>query len=451
DNFCSGTTKGNYSWEPIDLLCLSGILGEKHDINVIDATVNMTPRKECFDEIMKMDIDTIIFITGSASWKEDSGFIKKIKERKKGLLVIGIGGILIFNKDKMFRENKFLDAILFSFTSNDILKYLDNPSGKINNIIYRKDNKVFDGGIVPPADRKFSYAVPRHDLFPIRDYRLPIIRRYPFANILSSIGCVYKCKFCFYGKGTPPFITRDVENTIEEMKALKALGVKELRFMDYDLTTNKANLKKLCERMVEEKFDFAWHALARVDEVDEGLLSIMKKSGCKTLLFGIESGDQRILDLYSKGTTLEQIKKAFELCKNVGIEILAHFIIGLPGEDEASINKTIDFSIALDADYADFSIAAPYVGTVMRDEAIANGWIDKKYEKDVYSDSAQYPIMNTETLSKDDVWRLKNKAVRKFFFRPSYILKRTLRVGSVTDFFVQAGMALSLLLGMARE
>lgn len=451
DVFCSGTTKGNYSWPPIDLLCLSGILYGKHDIKVLDATMNMMPKNTCLNKIKKMDIDTIIFITGTASWKEDSEFVKKIKDMKKEIQLIAIGGVLLFLGEKILKENKFLDAVLESFTSDDILTYLENPNGKINNVIYRKGSSIINGGLVPPMDRKFSYPVPRHELFPIKSYRLPIIRKYPFTNILFSIGCVNKCKFCVYGRGIPPYVYRDVENAIEEMRYIKSLGIKEIRFMDYSISINKPNLKKLCERMIEEKFNFTWHALSRVDEVDEELLRLMKKSGCKTLLFGVESGDQRILDMYSKGITLERIKKIFKLCRKIGIDTLAHLIIGLPGEDEASVNKTIDFSIELDPDYADFAVAAPYVGTPLREEAIEKGWIDKKFEHDIFSDSAQYPIMETEKLSKEQMWKLKNKAVRKFFFRPSYIIKRALKTKSLADFFVQARVALSLFFGMKKE
>jgi anaerobic magnesium-protoporphyrin IX monomethyl ester cyclase len=451
DTFCSGTTKGNYSWPPTDLLILSGILYGKHDIMVLDGTVTMMPKKICFDKIMKMDIDTIIFLTGAASWKEDSEFVKKIKDAKKKLDVIAIGGILEFAGEKIIKENSFLDAVLHNFTTSDILAYLDGSGDKINNVTYRKNGRIIDGGIVPPADKKFSYPIPRYDLFPIRKYRLPIIRHHPFTNILFSLGCPRRCKFCPYGSDTIPYTYRDVENTIEEMRHIKSLGIKELRFMDYSISINKPNLKKLCERMIEEKFNFTWHALSRVDEVDKEVLILMKKSGCKTLLFGVESGDQKILDQYSKGITLEKIKKTFKICRDLGIDTLAHFIIGLPGEDKASVKKTIDFSLELKCDYADFAIASPYVGSAMREEALEKGWIDARYKDDIFSDSAQYPTMETEKLSKEEVWRLKNEAVRRFFFRPSYIFRRLLKTRSFNDFWVQAKVAVSFLKNMRKN
>ncbi|MBN1645265.1 radical SAM protein [Candidatus Woesearchaeota archaeon] len=430
---------------------MSGILYGKHDIIVLDATVDMMAKDVCLNKIKEMDIDTLIFLTGVASWKEDSEFVKKIKEIKKDLDVIGIGGFFLAMGTKIMNENQFLNAILMDFTSNNILTYLEGPTGKIDNIIYRRNNEITNGGIVPPSGITFAYPIPRHEMFPITRYKLPIIKKHPFTNILFSLGCVNKCKFCPYGEGSKiPYTFRDVENTIEEMKYIKSLGINEIRFMDYSISINKPNLKKLCERMIEEKFNFTWHALSKVTEVDEESLSLMKKSGCKTLLFGVENGDQRILDMYAKGITLERIKYIFGVCKKLKIDTLAHFIIALPGEDEASVNKTIDFSIELDPDYANFSVAAPYVGTAMRKEAIEKGWIDKRFENDIFSDAAQYPIMETEKLTKEQVWKLKNKAVRKFFFRPSYILKRFIRIRSLDDFIVQAKVGISLIQNMKK-
>lgn len=442
DAFCSGSTKGNYSWPPIDLLCLSGIIGEKHEVHVLDAMANKISKIECMDKIKKIDFDTLIFITGTASWTEDSTFIKQIKKLKPKLDIIAIGGFFLFVGEKILRDNDFLNAILLSFTSGDILKYLDQIDGKIGNVIYKRNDQIINGGFVPPANRIFSYPIPKHELFPVKDYRLPLIRHYPFTNILFSIGCVNKCTFCVYGRGIPPYVYRDVENTIEEMKYIHSLGIQEIRFMDYSVAINKPNLRKLCERMIEEKFNFTWHALCRVDEVDEELLALMKKSGCKTLLFGIESGDQRILDQYAKGITLEKIAQICRICKKLGIDVLAHFILGLPGETKETVNKTIDFSLKLDCDYADFAIATPYLGSKMREDALECGWIDKKFEQDIFSDSAQYPIMDTDKLSKEEIWALKKKAVRKFFFRPSYIMRRILKLGSLDDFIVQTRIAM---------
>jgi len=449
--YCSGTTKGEYSWPPIDFLCLSGRLAEKHDVQVLDALVEKMTAKECLEKVVKMDVDTVIFISGVASWNEDSAFVKKLKKARKDISMVGIGGLFLFLGPKLMKENPYIDAVILDFTSADILEYFSEKKGKIKNIIYRKGKKIINGGMVPPPGRKFSYPVPRHELFPFKKYELPVIRKYPFANILFSIGCVNKCRFCVYGKGIPPYIFRDVENTIEEIKYVKSLGVKELKFADTSISINKLNLKKLCEGMIEEKFNLGWYALSRVDEVDEGILRLMKKAGCHTLFFGVESGEQRILDQYSKGIKLERIRKTFKICKKIGIETCGSFIIGLPGETEKTIEKTINFALELDCDYADFAVAAPYVGTALRDEAIAKGWIDKKFKKDIFSDSAQYPIMSIGTIPKERIWELRNQAIRRFHFRPSYLIRRIFKLGSLRDLIVSAKVGLSFLSNTARK
>lgn len=447
DVFCSGSTKGDYCWPQADLLCFSGIFKEdttgEYEFTVIDCLAeNLSPQ----DTLNRLDVigpNYIIFMTGVASWLEDIAFIKQFKEGAPTCKVIASGGITIFVGEKLMKEDNTVDAMCMDFTTTDILDYLNGKEGPIDNIIYRKGTEVIVGKLL--AKQNFSYPVPRHNLFPLNKYRLPMIHRYPFTTIMSSMGCVHRCTFCLCSKGLIPYRSRDVENTIEEMKYIESIGIKEVRFGDYSITINKPNIKKLCERMIEEGFTFKWHGLSRVDEVNEELLKLMKNAGCKTLMFGVESGDQGILNRHCKGLTLDKIRKVFQQCHDIGIDTFGTFIIGLPGETRESVQKTIDFMINLDCDYADIQVATPYVGTKLRDEAIEKGWIDSKFKDDLFSDAAQYPIMHSDTMSSEEMWAMKNKAVRAFYFRPSYILKRIFSVRSVDDFKMQFRMALDLL------
>jgi radical SAM superfamily enzyme YgiQ (UPF0313 family) len=123
------------------------------------------------------------------------------------------------------------------------------------------------------------------------------------------------------------------------------------------------------------------------------------------------------------------------------IRVLGYFIIGLPGEDEDSIRQTIDLAKQLDIDFASFAIATPDVGTPLRREALQKGWM--RAEKDVF-DSTDFPVLETETLSKEDVWKLRSQAVREFYLRPSYLLKKVRQIRSFRDVKLAVSNALSL-------
>jgi radical SAM superfamily enzyme YgiQ (UPF0313 family) len=167
----------------------------------------------------------------------------------------------------------------------------------------------------------------------------------------------------------------------------------------------------------------------------------MKAAGCHTVSLGIESGSDEILEKYSKKITTDEIKSTIRMLNAYKIHVLGYFIIGLPGDDEESIRKTIDLAKELDIDFASFAIATPDVGTPLREEALQKGWM--RPEEDVF-DSTDFPVLEAGTLSKEEVWKLRNQAVREFYLRPSYLFKMIRQIRSLRDIQVAVSNALSL-------
>jgi len=426
DTYASTLAKGNYYWPPLDLQIMSGILFGKHRIEIFDANVLRMSFEDCLKRIVESDIDTLIFLTGAAIWKSDLWFIEKLRKTKE-LDVIANGGCLLENPVDFLKKHAFIDAILLDYTSSEILKYLDRVSGEIDNIVYRKNGEVF-GKKERASTSRFSYPVPRHELFPLKKYRIPHGKRFPFTNILTNFGCPHRCRYCIYQ--TLGFKIRDIENILEELKYIVSLGIKELFVRDATFAANKKHGKEFCELIIKNKLDLTWICATRPDVLDEELICKMKRAGCHTVQLGIESGDENILKRYSKDCTLKDVKKATGMLKKYKIRILGHFILGLPGEDKETILKTINLAKELDCDYSSFNVALPIFATPFREEAKKKGWI--KGEQDVY-DSSAYPLLETENLQRKEVWRLRNLAIRKIYFRPSFIAKKILGLNSLRE------------------
>lgn len=140
DYYCSKISKADYILHPVDLYILSGILYQKHNLYVIDAIVERLSEDECFDRIMKLDLDAIVFLTGQVSYEKDFRFMERVKEAKKDIKIIGTGDIFMEEGEKRLEEYRFLDAILLDFTTDDILKYLDGEEA--DNIIYNNHKNV---------------------------------------------------------------------------------------------------------------------------------------------------------------------------------------------------------------------------------------------------------------------------------------------------------------------
>jgi len=183
-----------------------------------------------------------------------------------------------------------------------------------------------------------------------------------------------------------------------------------------------------------------------VNTVDYDLLKIMSESGMNSVSFGIESGNQRILDNLRKGITIEQVVDAVDNCKKLGIEVLGDFILGSPGEEKEQIEETIAFSRRLGLDYAQFTIMTPYPSTQLYKMGLDKGIIKNDYWRDFAKKPSRdfvTPVWE-EFYSKEKLVGFLKKAYRSFYFRPGYIMNRIRKMKSAREVIRKFGAFLAL-------
>ena len=186
------------------------------------------------------------------------------------------------------------------------------------------------------------------------------------AAVMTSRGCPFRCTFCHNTWKEMPVRFHSLERIIEEIKLLiDNYGIEALWFFDDDIFSSKANLKKICEKMISEELNLIWGTSARVDTINYDIAKLAKQAGCKELMFGFESGSQRILDVLNKKTTVEQNKKAIELCNKLGIMACGTFMIGNPTETLEDIKLTQQFIKENNKYLHDIGVLSttPYPGT----------------------------------------------------------------------------------------
>jgi len=410
DYYCSKISKANYINQPTDLVILSGILDTCHEVIVIDAVIEKLNDEETLSRIRRLAPDIVVFLSGSVSFEEDFRFLEKVKKATKARL-IGTGDIFMEDSGDLLKKYKFIDAVLLDFTTDDILKWID---GKIK-------GKIIGG------NGRFKIPVPRHDLFKNHLYRYPFIRREPFATVLTNYGCPFRCSFCIMNK--LKFKMREVDEVIEELKFLKKIGIRGLYFNDQTFGIDEGRTKDLLKKMIP--LGFTWVCFSRVDVVNYEILKLMKKAGCHTIMFGVESGNQKILDKSGKGLKKEDIRRTFGLCKELGINTLGTFMIGLPGDTYETCLETIEFAKEIDCDFAAFNIPVPRMGTDLRKDAIKKKLISKDVRK--MDQSGSEAVMGNENLTIGQLEKLHKKAYHDFYFRPGYILKRLLKLKTFTE------------------
>lgn len=259
--------------------------------------------------------------------------------------------------------------------------------------------------------------IPRHDALPLAKYLMPMIKG-PFTFIVTSRGCPAGCTFCIKHVSYQYSVrTRSPEKIMEELWLLKKLGVNNIHMYADLFTVDRGQVVDLCRRMIDEKINMRWTANSRVDFVDEEMLNLMGQAGCWFMSWGIESGSEAVLKRAHKGISLEKVERALRWSKKAGIKNWGYFIIGLPGETEATIRETIDFAKKLPLDIALFHIAAPHPGTPFFFDVVKNGWFrpGTRWEQvDMDKETVlEYPDLPAERLM---YWQ--KRAFREWAFRP---------------------------------
>jgi anaerobic magnesium-protoporphyrin IX monomethyl ester cyclase len=248
------------------------------------------------------------------------------------------------------------------------------PLAAIKGLVWRDQ-----GELRLNPDRPFirdldDLPLPLHDLLPWQQYRAPNIRG-PYTFIVPSRGCPGGCTFCIkhvsYGYAVR---LRSPENILAELRLLWELGLRNVHMYADLFTVNREQVIGICQGMIDEGLEFKWTCNSRVDYVDPEMLRMMARAGCWLISWGIESANAEIRRRVHKGTSDEQIERALQWSKAAGIMNWGYFILGLPGESEATIRQTLDLSKKLPLDLALFHIAAPYPGTPFFFEAVEQGW-----------------------------------------------------------------------------
>lgn len=324
----------------------------------------------------------------------------------------------------------------FSFL--DLVRELEKKKKNFSNIqslVFKEKGKVIINQRRGPIKDLDSLPYPAYDLLPLDKYKSADSRHEKFVSILTSRGCPGQCLYCNKQVFGSCVIVRSAKSLADEVEFLvKRYGFKEFHIVDDLFTINKKRVIEFCNILAERKIKIIWKCGngVRVGTVDLELLEAMKKAGCYSISYGVESGNQEILDKMKKGQTLEQIERAVSLTKKAGIECVCFFMFGNIGENEKTMIQTIEFSKKLDPDFALFSIMVPYPATQVR-KIIENEGKIFESNWDNYDHVAGKAVFEHGEIKRKLVERMYARAFREFYFRPRYILKRVLLLRTLTQ------------------
>ena len=289
----------------------------------------------------------------------------------------------------------------------------------IGGLAFRKDGRVV-------VNEKRSYIedidalpFPAYDLIRnFKCYRPPPsnYKKSPVANITTSRGCPNQCTFCdnnVFGRQTR---MRSAENIVAEIELLtNRYGVREIAFVDDTFTVRPRRIYEIFDLARTKGLRFPWTCMARINTVDEELLSFMKRNGCWHISFGIESGDENILRQIRKNIRIEDVERIVAVCHSLGIRTKGFFIVGHPLETLETIEKTISFATRLKLDDVVVTLNTPLPGSYQYDHVSEYGTLDNK-------DWAKFnywnPVFVPKGLTADILLEKHRSFYRRFYLRP---------------------------------
>ena len=419
---------------PLGILYIATVLREKGiEVSVLDQAAGSLSVKETANWIKKENPNVLGFSTLTTSNRTAVILAKEAKIENPNLITVFGNYHATFNANRILENYPFVDIIVRGEGENTCVELAEYLKRKQNlkhvlGITYRNEN-----GIISTQDRPLIQNI---NSLPIPDRKLVDIEYHnataginvapkKFTTVLSSRGCVFGCRFCGCTQlSRNLWRPRTVENILEELAFLTSDGYKQFMFVDDNFTLNQSRVIDLCNEIRRQKIDMEWICEGRVDRCSRDLLKAISSAGCKMLYFGIESGNQHILDYYKKNITPEQSKRTVKLARECGIDVIVgSFILGAPNESREDIGNTLQFAESLDLDIPQFNILGAFPGIDIWDELVARGILDPNFYWETGAIVADiYPNSVPSNEIRDTIRR----SYKNFLLRPRYIMEEML-------------------------
>lgn len=398
--FINPNTHSDSARPPLGLLSVATVCNSHgHDARILDANLLDLSLQDIVREAK--DYPVIGLTAMTPVYHEAKAIAKALQDK-----VTVLGGVhaSIF-PDKCIKD---FDCVVVGEGEKTILKILDSiQSGKPYKQIYYQDDIVCLN----------SLPLPDYDLIEIDKYqpRYPHGKYQPWTTASTSRGCPYSCVFCAKAVFGRHFRALTAERTARLIANLQNnYDIRDITFYDDLFTCDIPRVNKICHNLLDHCVKVSWTCEGRVNLANLETLWLMNLAGCRLIYYGIESGNQSILNSLSKRTNLDQIRRAIRLTHDAEIEAAGYFMLGAPGETPETIAETLEFARSLNLDHAQFSVCSPLPGSRLYQEYIEAGNPEPDWHNCRYLGNGDKPMFYSDRLSKEDIEKAVNEANEMF-------------------------------------
>ncbi|MDR3511555.1 MAG: hopanoid biosynthesis associated radical SAM protein HpnJ [Caulobacteraceae bacterium] len=400
--------------------------------------IDAPPHHQGIDYVAPLakDYDMVVLHTSTPSFASDVKTIEALKAVNPDIKAGLIGAKVAVDADGSLRNAPAIDFVArneFDFTIKEVAD--DRAWAGIEGLSYRNSDGVIVHNVDRPMlermdDLPFVTPIYQRDL-EIENYFIGYLK-HPYISIYTGRGCKSRCTFCLWPQtvGGHRYRTRSVGHVIEEIAwAQKAFPqVKEFFFDDDTFTDDLPRAEAIAREL--GKLGVTWSCNAKAN-VPRETLKIMKDGGLRLLLVGYESGNQQILHNIKKGMRVEVAERFTKDCHDLGIAIHGTFILGLPGETPETIQQTVKWAAKINPHTIQVSLAAPYPGTFLYNQAVENGWLDAENAELVDDSGRQIAPLHYPHLSHAQIFDSVETFYKRFYLRPS-------KIGSIVSEMVRS-------------
>jgi anaerobic magnesium-protoporphyrin IX monomethyl ester cyclase len=429
---------------PLGISYLTAVLEENdYKVDIVDCQTTHPTQQELEEKFRDLDPNIIGVTSATLTYLPALEILRAAKAAlPKAITLIG-GPHVTVRDEATFTESNNVDVVVRGegeMTMLEVAKIVSEERldrlGNVLGITYQRDGQVYRN-----SDRAFMENIdalphPAHKHFDVGRYK---ILGKTYLPIITSRGCPFHCTFCagykMCGRG---FRARAPTKVVDELEWLRdEFGAGAFAFYDDTFTFDEKRAIAICDEIQKRKINLPWDCRTRVDKVSPELLVKLRKSGCQLIHFGIESGNQQMLNLMRKGTTVEQNAQAIKWAKEAGISVATSLVIGYPTETPEQMQQTIDFIYKTKPDYVYMCEAVPYPGTELYDFA-KNLGLELPTDWSKYHEQTQ--VFENKLLPLEKLEQTK-KAFYDRYFSPMFYLKKKIK----GDFYSQimARMALN--------
>jgi anaerobic magnesium-protoporphyrin IX monomethyl ester cyclase len=423
------------AWPPLGMLYIAGILTrEGIEVSILDQSIRNASIEQAIRWVKKENPDIVGFSVCGSSAREAFKVVEAIKKEMPDITTVLGNYHATFNAERILKKYASVDVIARGegeYTSLDLVKCLQKKHSlkEVDGITFRNKDHIVSTPDRPLIKNIDELPFPNRSLMNAEYTSLihgikAATRR--FTTVVSSRGCPFQCTFCGcrkFARGV--WRPRTVENIMKELECLKSEGYEQFLFVDDNFTLNTKRVVDFCTQMRKNKMDMEWFCDSRVDQVSYDMFREMVKAGCKILYFGIESGNQRILNYYKKGITPDQSRAAVKKARKAGMDVIVgSFIVGAPDETRKEVETTLRFAHELDIDVPQLNILGAFTGTDLWKEVVSKGWVD---EETMWETGAYVASISPHAVPFDELRRMVFDYFKGFYIRPELLTREILR------------------------